>query len=202
MAQRQQLSLFSETEFQQVAGGQFPVICPTLDLSATWEDGGKNLMIYRPPRQSVSKIHQLGTPGATAPEPLAVTWKPDGERTTRLPNIWFCLLTHLSGNFLAVGWSDGAVRLMGLESNKVAHHIKVCEKQDVKITHIGCAMSAATCGSSTNAPLASVESNLMENLSLDGVEEVASLPRELMFLEVDSALPKISPLPSSSAGPG
>jgi anaphase-promoting complex subunit 4 len=76
---RRQLSLFSETEFEQKATGSFPVVCPTLDLAASWDDGGKNLMIYRPPKQPVSKIQQVGTPGAKAPLPLAVTWKPDGK---------------------------------------------------------------------------------------------------------------------------
>jgi anaphase-promoting complex subunit 4 len=49
-----------------------------LDLSATWDAVGKNLLIYRPPGQVVSKIHQVAPPGSKAPEALAVTWKPDG----------------------------------------------------------------------------------------------------------------------------
>ena len=74
----QQLSLLSETEFEHRAPEGFPVVCPTLDLSATREDGGKNVFVYRPPGQAVSKIHQSPPPGGRAPDALAVTWKADG----------------------------------------------------------------------------------------------------------------------------
>ncbi len=74
------LSLLSETEFESKSPSGFPVSCPTLQLSATWEGGGgKNLLIYRPPNQVVSKIHQVGPPGTKAPDAVAVTWKSDGE---------------------------------------------------------------------------------------------------------------------------
>lgn len=53
--------------------------CPTLDLSVTWDSDDRNLLIYRPPDQTVSKIHQVAPPGHKAPEVQAVTWKPDGE---------------------------------------------------------------------------------------------------------------------------
>ena len=75
----QQLSLFSETEFEHRAPDALPTSCPTLDLTATWESGGRNVFIYRPPDQIVSKIHQLPRPGGKVPEALAVTWKADGE---------------------------------------------------------------------------------------------------------------------------
>lgn len=74
-----QLSLLSETEFEHRVPDGLPVGCPTLDLSATWESGGKNVFIHRPPGQTVSKIHQLPPPGGRAPEAVAVTWKADGK---------------------------------------------------------------------------------------------------------------------------
>lgn len=79
MSEEKQLALFSETEYDERAPNGYPVSCPTLDLSATWDSTGRNLFIYRPPRQAVSKIHQVGAPGQKAPEAQAVTWKPDGE---------------------------------------------------------------------------------------------------------------------------
>jgi anaphase-promoting complex subunit 4 len=72
------LSLLSETEFETRAPNGFPVSCPTLQLSTTWEASGKNLLIYRPPNQVVSKIHQVGPPGTKVPDAVAVTWKADG----------------------------------------------------------------------------------------------------------------------------
>ncbi|KAJ4021673.1 hypothetical protein NW752_004681 [Fusarium irregulare] len=182
MAQQNQLALFSVTEFQDRAPDGYPVSCPTLDLSAIWDAADRNLLVYRPSGQVVSKIHQIGTPGQKAPDVQAVTWRSDGQ-------------------FLAVGWSDGFVRLMGLENNKVAHHIKVGDTSGNKITHIGWA-SSSIAGKSSNAVSRALENNLDEDSVLGGDGLPLDLPRELTFLEVDTALPKISPLPNSSAGSG
>lgn len=80
MAQATELELLGETELQgkTTAGGRFPVGCPTLDLAATWDQEDRNLLVYRPPDQIVSKIHQAASPGEKAPEVRAVTWRPDG----------------------------------------------------------------------------------------------------------------------------
>ncbi|KAH8686721.1 anaphase-promoting complex, cyclosome, subunit 4-domain-containing protein [Ilyonectria robusta] len=182
MSEEKKLALFSETEYDERAPNGYPVSCPTLDLSATWDSTGRNLFIYRPPKQAVSKIHQVGAPGQKAPEAQAVTWKPDGQ-------------------FLAVGWSDGFVRLMGLENNKAAHHIQVCESPGTRITHIGWA-SSNIAAKSTSAVAQAIRNGLSKEGSLSGDDAPMDLPRELTFLEVDTALPKISPLPSASAGAG
>ncbi|KAF5017949.1 hypothetical protein F66182_10096 [Fusarium sp. NRRL 66182] len=182
MTKQNQLSLFSVTEYQDKAPNAYPVSCPTLDLSATWNAADGNLLVYRPPGQAVSKIHQLGAPGQKAPDTQAVTWRADGQ-------------------FLAVGWSDGFVRLMGLESNRAAHHIKVGDAPGNKITHIGWASSnIAERGS--DAVSQALKNNVGKDTTLSGDGLPLDLPRELTFLEVDTALPKISPLPSSSAGSG
>jgi anaphase-promoting complex subunit 4 len=73
------ISLLSEVDFDHRAPDGFPAACPTLDLTVTWETGGKHLLILRPPGQIVSKIHQLGQPGQKAPDVLTVRWKPEGE---------------------------------------------------------------------------------------------------------------------------
>lgn len=78
MAQQNQLALFSVTEFQDRAPDGYPVSCPTLDLSAIWDAADRNLLVYRPSGQVVSKIHQIGTPGQKAPDVQAVTWRSDG----------------------------------------------------------------------------------------------------------------------------
>ncbi|RDA85012.1 hypothetical protein CP532_2051 [Ophiocordyceps camponoti-leonardi (nom. inval.)] len=181
MAQAKQLVLMSETELNSRAPRGFPVGCPTLDVAASWDSNSKNLFVYRPPGQVISKMHQLGVHGEAAPEAVAVTWSPDGQ-------------------FLAVGWSDGVVRLMRLENNKVAHRIPVCQGTDAQITYIGWTGSnlpkktfmstAGLLASGTTASDAVLEAN----------ELPVDLPQALTFLEIDSALPKLSPLPSGSAG--
>ncbi|EFZ00977.2 anaphase-promoting complex component Cut20/Apc4 [Metarhizium robertsii ARSEF 23] len=179
MAQRKQLSLYSETELESKAPVGFPSSCPTLDLSTTWDAADKNLFIYRPPCQAVSKIHQAGAPGTQLSEVVTVTWKPDGQ-------------------FLAVGWSDGVVRLMGLETNKAAHHIPVCGGT-ANISHIGW----ATCNVASKSPgdlLIQSKDGILTNTTTSDDNLPPNLPQELTFLEVDTALPKISPLPTSSAG--
>lgn len=107
----------------------------------------------------------------------------------------------IPGQFLAVAWSDGVVRLMGLENNKAAHHIPVCDKSET-ITHIGW----ATCFISSKKPI-KVSSRITDELSDDwhqgGDKSVPlDLPRELTFLEVETALPNLSALPTASAGSG
>lgn len=92
------------------------------------------------------------------------------------------------------------MRLMGLENNKAAHHIEVCPNTDAKITHIGWARC--------NIPSQSLQlgsSQLASEFAKewdDRDPSPSNLPQELVFLEVETALPKISPLPSGSAGSG
>jgi anaphase-promoting complex subunit 4 len=105
------------------------------------------------------------------------------------------------GQFLAVGWSDGFVRLMGLENNKAAHHIKVGESSGNEITHIGWS-SSRIADNRSSAVAQALKNNTDKDKSFNGDGLPLDLPRELTFLEIDTALPKISPLPSSSAGSG
>lgn len=88
---------------------------------------------------------------------------------------------------------------MGLENNKAAHHIEVCPRSNSIITHIGWACNDITSHSS-GAGWLQVANGLLETLNVDNTP--ADLPRDLIFLEVETALPKISPLPGSSAGTG
>lgn len=88
------------------------------------------------------------------------------------------------------------MRLMGLESSKAVHQMAVCDPTQSKITCIGWARNNA-----------GKRSNIRENPSIPAWKEVASrkfdpgdmriagdLPRDLTFLEIETALPKISPL--------
>ena len=103
-----------------------------------------------------------------------------------------------------MGWSDGVVRLMGLESNKAAHSIRIPEAADAAITHVTWSRSRL----GRRKPVVPKQDGnpwqdvLARELKLDPEGGGADLPRELTFLEVDTALPKLSPLPSGSAGDG
>jgi anaphase-promoting complex subunit 4 len=105
----------------------------------------------------------------------------------------------LAGQFLAVGWSDGVVRLMGLENSKAVHQIPVCESGKAKITCIGWSRNRAG-----RRPAASTKdiTSTWQILSAQGLDpgekrSTLDLPQELAFLEVETALPKLSPLPAS-----
>jgi anaphase-promoting complex subunit 4 len=98
-----------------------------------------------------------------------------------------------------VGWSDGVVRLLGLENSKAVHQIPVCGAGKTKITCIGWARNHAG-----KRPVASTKdaASAWHSLSLQGLnvnekQGTLDLPRELAFLEVETALPKLSPLPAS-----
>ncbi|KAM3468711.1 hypothetical protein MY5147_007656 [Beauveria neobassiana] len=181
MAGDASLRLLSEAEFGFKAPNGFPVSCPTLDLSTTWDGEEKTLFIYRPSNQAVSKIHQIGSPGSKTPDALVATWKPDGQ-------------------FLAVGWSDGAVRIMGLENNKAVHQMQLCNDDAAKITHIAWATSNIT--KRLGKKVSGSGEQLLDELDFGHGSGILDLPQELTFLEVDTALPKISPLPTASAGSG
>lgn len=203
MAKNMQLRSYSETRFDHRVADGYPFSNPTVDLSVSWDASGKNLLIYRPREQVVSKIHQFAKTGQQAPEPQAVRWKPDGEFMHSIEAM-LVEIDPMTGQFLAVGWSDGYVRLMGLENNKAAHHIRVCgdDTTPPSITHIGWSRNIVGkqqthFQETTSQPWRKL---LSEGLELPGGAAPQDFPRELTFLEVDSALPKISPLPSSSAG--
>lgn len=104
-----------------------------------------------------------------------------------------------AGQFLAVGWSDGAVRLMGLENTKAVHQIPVSSAGKSKITCIGWSRNDTGRVSSATAADPQNPWEVLSSLGFDGQEKKTpvDLPRELIFLEVETALPKISPLPVS-----
>lgn len=89
---------------------------------------------------------------------------------------------------------------MGLENNKAVHHMQLCNDSAAKITHIGWATSTIIKkpGKKTSKP----GEELLDGFHFENGSSVLNLPQELTFLEVDTALPKISPLPTASAGAG
>lgn len=121
------------------------------------------------------------------------------------------LLTAPLGQFLAVGWGDGTVRLMGLESTKAVHRIDVAKDKVSKaasddgdsnktsITYIAWARNLTGKRHFGRAKVAASKLRGLLSEGLDDFEkqddELLDLPHALTFLEIDTALPKLSPLP-------
>ncbi len=78
--------------------------------------------------------------------------------------------------------------------------MQLCDGGAAKITHIGWATSTIT--KKVRRKASNSGEQLLDGLDLDNRSGVLDLPQELTFLEVDTALPKISPLPTASAGVG
>ncbi|KAK0623214.1 anaphase-promoting complex component Cut20/Apc4 [Immersiella caudata] len=169
MAPTQKLGLFSSSKLSTPVSGGHLACNPAIDLTATAGDAGNILVVWRANDQLVSKHTERNQ------KVLAVKWKEDGQ-------------------FLAAGWSDGVVRLAGLESSKAVHHIRVCEAADAKIDFIAWSRNVTGKRSGVRIPLGALP---WRDIDLGEVKSLVDLPHELTFLEVETALPKISPLPVS-----
>lgn len=89
---------------------------------------------------------------------------------------------------------------MGLETSKAVHQMPVCEAGKARITCIGWTCNnvgkrlSTSRGQATGATWEKLASGVF-GASDHGA--LADLPRKLAFLEVETALPKLSPLPAS-----
>jgi anaphase-promoting complex subunit 4 len=88
---------------------------------------------------------------------------------------------------------------MGLETSKAVHQMTVCEAGKSRITSIGWAQNVAgkRPASASGPHIRTWEQLASEGLDLNPKKPAVDLPRELTFLEIETALPKISPLPAS-----
>ncbi|KAF2969264.1 hypothetical protein GQX73_g4344 [Xylaria multiplex] len=170
-----ELSLIDESRVEARLHNGIVTYNPTIELFAG-AAGPTTLQIWRANNQVVTKNSQRGEQTSVQ----AIHWKPDGQ-------------------FLAVGWSDGIVRLMGLETSKAVHQITICEAGESNITSIGWAQNLAGKRpvSATQSPIKTWEQLASQGLDLIKKKPAADLPRELTFLEIETALPKLSPLPAS-----
>ncbi|CAK7206420.1 hypothetical protein SEUCBS139899_009212 [Sporothrix eucalyptigena] len=159
------LKLFGQSFFSPPADSpDLVAACPTIDLTAAV--GGKNVVyIRRRGGEVVSKVTERNK------EVQAVAWRSDGQ-------------------FLAVAWSDGVVRLVGLESPKAVHQIRLYDGSPVAITYVSWAKNLV--GSQE-----AWQSGLLENRDDQQSSDMLDLPHALMFLEAEDDLPKLPPLPVS-----
>lgn len=110
-----------------------------------------------------------------------------------------------TGQFLAVAWDDGTVRLLGVENTKVVHRINVQQQQPAPepITYIAWARNLTGKRHFSNghdelaAKLQGLGLDAEGNSGQNPDDAVVDLPHALTFLEIDASLPKISPLPVS-----
>ncbi|KAI0118914.1 anaphase-promoting complex, cyclosome, subunit 4-domain-containing protein [Nemania sp. FL0031] len=170
------LSLVHESRLEpKLHNGGIITYNPTIELFAGVA-GPTTLQIWRSNNQIVAKSSQRGDRVSVQ----AIRWKPDGQ-------------------FLAVGWSDGVVRLMGLESNKAVHQMTICTAGQANITSIGWAQNLAAKHpvSTSQSSSKAWEQLASQGLDLSKKKPAADLPRELTFLEIETSLPKLSPLPAS-----
>ncbi|KAH8653357.1 anaphase-promoting complex, cyclosome, subunit 4-domain-containing protein [Xylariales sp. PMI_506] len=172
MAESSKLELLSETRLDTQPYSGLLTCNPSIQLFAQ-AAGANFLEIRRSNGQVVLKSSQRGERESVQ----ALRWKTDGE-------------------FLAVGWSDGVVRLMGLENGKAVHQIPVCGTEKANITCIGWARNQA---GKRHTPGGGAAWKDISHHGLELGEKVSKidLPSALTFLEVESALPKLSPLPVS-----
>lgn len=180
MAPRQTLKL------QLYSSGSLPVpvlpgklaCSPVLDLLAT-ADNDNSFFIRRANGEQVSKPAQI--PGA---EILAIRWKPDGQ-------------------YVAVAWSDGVVRLTGIESTKALHQISPRESPQARVEYLGWTRNwtgkayIRLAKSAQPMPLADLIPGALDGVAPDERSDILDLPREITFLDVETSLPKLSPLPVS-----
>ncbi|KAJ5491352.1 hypothetical protein N7539_002919 [Penicillium diatomitis] len=169
--------------------------CPSMDLIALATDDDK-IEVYRLNGQRVFGGSFKGDPylgeDEADGEVRAVAWKGNGR-------------------LLAVACGDGSIRIISAYSGKTVHHYRAHEEkndqsQSCKVTCLGWGINftdskAAQKHLQGAAGQISVEDLLAPGLhpSKAGALLKADLPRELMLMDIESSLPKLSVLPATGA---
>lgn len=192
MASSDALHLIGDKLLHQPANHDLLAYCPSMDLLALGSND-QQVLIYRLNGQRVYGA----TVKAGSLKVEKVQWKPNGiweplERSPLMSEADVCL-----GQLLAIAWSDGVVRLLGADSSKIVHQISTADATPKRITCLGW-------GSTYPYPLPfdlKPDSQLLNEFgvhapfsSADG--KALNLPRALALIDVESSMPKLSPLPA------
>jgi len=92
------------------------------------------------------------------------------------------------------------VRLMGLENSKAVHHLRAVQQEHSGFTYIGWSRNLTgkrRTGAIRKPFLGGDVAVPPDRFEASSKEELLDLERDLTFLEVETALPKLSPLPVS-----
>ncbi|KAL2164253.1 hypothetical protein VTH06DRAFT_3469 [Thermothelomyces fergusii] len=181
-----ELPLLGTTALPAPATGSHLACNPAVVLAVTVGEAGAALHVWRVGDQGlVSKYLERG-----GRKVEAVAWREDGQ-------------------VLAAGWSDGVVRLMGLEGGKAVHQIRVSDECDGaadggRIVFIAWRGNTTAEGRRRRGEKGGDGQGRTDErrILLDGErtgDVAVDLPRELVFLEAETALPKLSPLPAGGA---
>lgn len=113
---------------------------------------------------------------------------------------------RISGQLLAIAWSDNYVRLISPESNKIIHEVKASSAGDSTITCLGWAANYSDSRRATarsNPSNQSLDFRLRQTVGEHVPAALPDLPRDLALLDVEVVLPKLSLLPpgQESASP-
>lgn len=111
-------------------------------------------------------------------------------------DVW---LIDFQGQMLAIGWSDGVVRLVGAESSKNVHQIAVGAQDSTSITCLGW-VSNSTGKRRAGSEMVKDGSSWRDVLEgrLNEPEDRGSLdlPRDISLIDIESSMPKLSALPT------
>jgi anaphase-promoting complex subunit 4 len=121
-----------------------------------------------------------------------------GIQTVKHPTaILYHLVLNYAGNLLAIAWSDGAVRLVSTEGSKKVHQFQVAVEGAGRVTCLAWSPNNVSKKSFTKLICDVKESHGFGKLSEPQNEDL-DLPRDLAAIDIESSLPKLSPLPSGS----
>ncbi|KAL2181428.1 anaphase-promoting complex, cyclosome, subunit 4-domain-containing protein [Thermothelomyces heterothallicus CBS 202.75] len=183
-----ELPLLGTTALPAPATGSHLACNPVIALAVTVGEAGAALHVWRAGDQGLVSKH-LERGGRKVE---AIAWREDGQ-------------------VLAAGWSDGVVRLMGLEGGKAVHQIRVSDEcrgsgdgaaDGGRIVFIAWRRNVTAEGRRRRGKGDGQVGTDERRILLDGErtgDVAVDLPRELIFLEAETALPKLSPLPAGGA---
>ncbi|KAH8815752.1 anaphase-promoting complex, cyclosome, subunit 4-domain-containing protein [Xylogone sp. PMI_703] len=170
MANSLSLELLGEKSLHQSVNSRLISYCPSMDLVAV-ATVDQQVLVYRLNGQRVWGVSQKS--GKLKVE--AICWKPNG-------------------NILAIAWSDGVVRLVGVESSKTVHQFAT-SNQESNITCIGWTSNLTKrSGNGIRRSQISWEEIFNHDTISSKKKDPLDLPRDLSLIDIEASLPKLSVL--------
>ncbi|KAI9890270.1 MAG: hypothetical protein M1814_004305 [Vezdaea aestivalis] len=146
--------------------------CPSMDLLAVATED-QQVLIFRLTGEKVSGYSQRGSQ-PEAKQIRLVKWKPNGK-------------------LLAIGSSNGSVRLLNADHCKIIHQINSPFESNKSLTCIGWTSIFANGGK----PPPALNSRIDSGYATDGEKDlVLNLPRSLSLIDIEGSLPKLSCVPA------